>query len=250
MIKFFRKIRQSLLSEGKTGKYLKYALGEIILVVIGILIALAINNWNEKRKESNIEIKVLKEISENLGMDILSLENDFRLNEAGIKNVQVVESILDSKGILTDSLTIRFGRVTFNPTYTLNTSGYKNLSNIGFQIIVEDSIRKSITYLYETQYTFLKEREETAEKVTYEYLTPQFQEYFREIKFAHSKDRLPAKLYYPKNYEDLKSNSDFHRLLDYAKEIKYSSLYDLEIVLKDIKKIKKIIDKYLEDKSN
>ena len=55
MIKFFRKIRQNLLSEGKTGKYLKYAFGEIVLVVIGILIALQINNWNEKRKESNKE---------------------------------------------------------------------------------------------------------------------------------------------------------------------------------------------------
>jgi len=53
MIKFFRHIRKSLLSEGKTGKYLKYAIGEIVLVVIGILIALQINNWNEKRKINN-----------------------------------------------------------------------------------------------------------------------------------------------------------------------------------------------------
>jgi len=49
MIKYFRKIRQNLLSEGKTGKYLKYAIGEIVLVVIGILIALQINNWNSQR---------------------------------------------------------------------------------------------------------------------------------------------------------------------------------------------------------
>lgn len=50
MIKFFRKIRQNLVSEGKAVNYLKYAIGEIILVVIGILIALQINNWNEERK--------------------------------------------------------------------------------------------------------------------------------------------------------------------------------------------------------
>ena len=50
MIKFFRKIRQDLLMENKSGKYFKYAIGEIVLVVIGILIALQINNWNENRK--------------------------------------------------------------------------------------------------------------------------------------------------------------------------------------------------------
>ncbi len=47
MIKFFRNIRKTLLTEGKTSKYFKYAIGEIVLVVIGILIALQINNWNE-----------------------------------------------------------------------------------------------------------------------------------------------------------------------------------------------------------
>jgi hypothetical protein len=60
MIQFFRKIRQKLLSEGKAGAYFKYAAGEIVLVVIGILIALQINNWNEERK-SSIKIHVLLE---------------------------------------------------------------------------------------------------------------------------------------------------------------------------------------------
>ena len=49
MIKFFRKIRFRLMSENKTGKYLKYALGEILLVMIGILLALQVNNWREDR---------------------------------------------------------------------------------------------------------------------------------------------------------------------------------------------------------
>jgi hypothetical protein len=47
MIKFFRHIRRSLLEQNKMGKYFKYAIGEILLVVIGILIALSINNWND-----------------------------------------------------------------------------------------------------------------------------------------------------------------------------------------------------------
>lgn len=70
MIKFFRKIRQNLLSEGKTLKYFKYAIGEIILVVIGIIIALQINNWNENRKAANEEIKILK-----------ALQSDFKVSK-------------------------------------------------------------------------------------------------------------------------------------------------------------------------
>lgn len=62
MIKFFRKIRQNLLLENRTGKYLKYAIGEIILVVIGILIALQINNWNEQRKDNVKEQEILKRL--------------------------------------------------------------------------------------------------------------------------------------------------------------------------------------------
>ena len=69
MIKFFRKIRQNLLSEGKTGKYFKYAIGEIILVVIGILIALSINNWSNNIQKRDIENEYL-----------LSLQTEFKTN--------------------------------------------------------------------------------------------------------------------------------------------------------------------------
>ena len=74
MIKFFRKIRQNLLSEGKTGKYLKYAIGEIILVIIGILIALQLNNVNENRKANKQEIKYLKSFKIDLEANVQELE--------------------------------------------------------------------------------------------------------------------------------------------------------------------------------
>jgi hypothetical protein len=66
MIKFFRKIRQNLLMENKTGKYFKYAIGEILLVVIGIIIALQLNNWNESRNLSYKEIISLKALKSEL----------------------------------------------------------------------------------------------------------------------------------------------------------------------------------------
>ncbi len=60
MIKFFRKIRQNLLLESKTTKYFKYAIGEILLIVFGIFIALQLQNWNEKRKQE-AQFKVILE---------------------------------------------------------------------------------------------------------------------------------------------------------------------------------------------
>ncbi len=53
MIKFFRNIRRKLATENKVASYLRYAIGEVILVVVGILIALQVNNWNEERKFNN-----------------------------------------------------------------------------------------------------------------------------------------------------------------------------------------------------
>ena len=69
MFRFFRPLRRNLLNEGKTLKYLKYAVGEVLLVVIGILIALSVNNWNEDRK---LELDRLELIE--------SLKVDFQYN--------------------------------------------------------------------------------------------------------------------------------------------------------------------------
>ena len=71
MIKFFRHIRQSMINQNRTKKYLLYAIGEIILVVIGILIALQINNWNEDQKSRKDERYVLTEVLKNLEEDAI-----------------------------------------------------------------------------------------------------------------------------------------------------------------------------------
>ncbi|WP_127020500.1 DUF6090 family protein [Flagellimonas beolgyonensis] len=249
MLKFFRKIRRDLLSEGKTGKYLKYAVGEIVLVVIGILIALQINNWNENRKDARMEIQVLQEISENLGEDILSLENDVYLNKISIDNVRLIEEVLRNRSSLPDSLLRKFGAVTFSATYTLKWSGYKNLSNIGFHILTKDTIRESITNLYETHYSFIKEREAAAKKTTFEYVIPRYLDYFDDLKtIGNDVGTSPVKLYTPKNFEALKEDPDFLRLLHYSEQIKQDNLYDLGLTLNQIRRTKRMIDIYLENK--
>jgi len=75
MIKFFRTIRKDLLQKNKSGKYLKYAIGEIVLVVIGILIALQINTWNEERKNEITIVSLFKEVQTDLLKDLSNIDN-------------------------------------------------------------------------------------------------------------------------------------------------------------------------------
>ena len=85
MLKLFRELRRRLLAESKFKKYLLYAIGEIILVVIGILIALQINNWSETQKRNNEEQKLLTALIKDFN------ENKTRIEEALDKEQNTIE---------------------------------------------------------------------------------------------------------------------------------------------------------------
>ena len=105
MIKFFRKIRQNLLSENKFSKYLLYAIGEIILVVIGILIALQLNTLQVEKKNREIEKVLLKNVKKDLESDIQEFKNVKKFktsqNEACIR---LLEYIIDTSKPLEDTI--------------------------------------------------------------------------------------------------------------------------------------------------
>ena len=103
MIKFFRKIRQNLLMENKTGKYFKYAIGEIVLVVIGILIALQINSWSNKNKNDNLEIEYLRGIKTNLISDLIELEGHFKADTTKLNSYTFLIRALNSDSIAPNS---------------------------------------------------------------------------------------------------------------------------------------------------
>jgi hypothetical protein len=165
MIKFFRKIRENMLTENKFSKYLLYALGEIVLVVIGILIALQINNWNEFNKEREIEKIILNEIRDNLKFDL----EDFESNIANLQNKAIsatsILKILENNSPYTDSIGYFFYYLKTYPHFSNKSNGYNLLQSKGLGIIQNDSIRKKITDLYEDRYQYLKTYEK--ERIDY-----------------------------------------------------------------------------------
>ena len=129
MIKLFRNIRQNLLAEGKTSKYLKYAAGEIILVVIGILIALNINTWNEHRKD----IDIIKSVIKNIRYDLISDTLRFSyIIEKIPKDMELTKSLLKTTGLDTLSAKELYDRMPNNGYLgTFKNQSYEKIINAG-----------------------------------------------------------------------------------------------------------------------
>ncbi|NNE32055.1 MAG: hypothetical protein HKN40_06770 [Winogradskyella sp.] len=160
MIKFFRKIRYDLMEKNKTGKYMKYAIGEILLVVFGILIALSINNWNDHKKQQQKEIVYLTELKKGLESD---LAGEF------IPSIKIYKRRLESHNKLyafyentetfsEDSLT-KYFRSCFAGEwdFVFNTAAFENIKSTGIDIISNDSIRSKISTLYSYSYPNIRE---------------------------------------------------------------------------------------------
>ena len=162
MIKFFRKIRQKMLTENKFSKYLLYAIGEIVLVVIGILIALQINNWNEYQKERKSEQLLLSEIRENLKYDLHDFESNITTLQNKSISSKMILKVLEKNMPYHDSLGYYFSYLNAYPHFSSKTNGYKLLQSKGLELIINSNLRNKISDLYEDRYqyllTFEKER--------------------------------------------------------------------------------------------
>ena len=168
MIKLFRNIRKNLLIEGKTSKYLKYAIGEIILVVIGILIAIQINNVNEDRKTNNEIKKSLLALKSDLIQDSLMISENlqevnhqYQLNESLRRRIAEPTATIDTL--------LKITRQEFNPNWTTpifyNLNAYNSLNNTGLIEELSDSLKIHIKNFYNGKFY----RNSMVEKITNDY---------------------------------------------------------------------------------
>ncbi|HEX9828363.1 MAG TPA: DUF6090 family protein [Flavobacteriaceae bacterium] len=251
MIKFFRKIRQNLLSEGNTIKYVKYAIGEIILVVIGILIALSINNWNENRK-TEMKIKnSLIALRGDLMQDTLLIRNRLPfINEQYDLNESLRVRV--AKPTATIDTLVYIMRFEFNPNWVVqipyNTNTYNSLIQTGLIENLSDFLKISIQNFYNSKNS-LRDR---VEKTTNDYqgkVTSYVNTYTFGVTKIHDQGALIDSLVWSNiNYSHLAAT--FQGISNFKRILFTETKAELEYSLEGSKDLITQIDNYLNETYN
>jgi hypothetical protein len=209
------------MEKDKTGKYFKYAISEIILVVIGILIAVSINNWNENRKEKGIETASLTDIRKDLIQTKEDLTNNIKAHKSQSKIYNELLYNLKKTQVYNDSLASKFSQLIYWTSPYLTLATYENIKlDKGIEIISKDSLKNQIINLHEKTFkTFIGdiEREEWLNTETIS--RPTLLKYFY---FIDQNNVVP------KDYDSLVTNKDFLSILNFTIDLRKRSLQATE----------------------
>jgi len=163
MIPFFRKIRKTLADDNKPIKYMRYAIGEIVLVVIGILIALQINNWNENQKLKTKTQDYYVQLLDDLNNDIVSAENTIKEFSNHQKEYNKYTSSYDKEGLTPIKAYEQISKLTLISTpLTFNTNTIESLQNSGDVGLIPSHIRNKLMNLRRLQNLTIKRFEDTS----------------------------------------------------------------------------------------
>ena len=157
MLRFFRQIRQRYLAENRFSKYLLYAVGEIVLVVIGILIALQINTWNEERKFRQQQYGLLRDLAADLKANLQELEEGRETNRLFLDEYRSLSKAIredQPPSPVIDSLCKHLAN-WHSPFFT--RTAYESLKNKGLEIVENESLKKQIVALFEKEFVYLSE---------------------------------------------------------------------------------------------
>lgn len=148
MLKFFRRIRQKLINEGNLTRYLLYAIGEILLVMIGILLALQVNNWNEDRKRKMGEMEYLNGFKSDLENDLAAIEKILPIVNASKASINFMLDYMEKDLPWHDSLKYQFGNMAANWDIPFANSTYESISSNDWSIISNKKLREGLISYY------------------------------------------------------------------------------------------------------
>ena len=209
MFRFFHSLRQRLLTKNKFGKYLLYAIGEIVLIVVGILIAFYLDNINAEKQAKEIETELLSELKSNLVSNIKILERTLESESQYLAYNQMILDYLDHRKPYNKELEKAFGVYFWTVTTNPVTGGYEFLKSKGIDLITDDSLRNRISFIFENEFSILKNENEVwsnnlQQNISYPYHVKHFRRYF-----ATDSDSAELELAKPFDYANLLEDEEF-----------------------------------------
>jgi hypothetical protein len=208
MINFFRRIRKQLADDNKPLKYARYAIGEIVLVMIGILLALQVNNWNEFQKDRKIEKEALVGLVENMKLNINQTEYKIARIQDANKSGQIIFAAIKNSNHTVDTLGKHFHEALLNHANLLLTIGaYEALKNIGFEIIRNEILKKEIVNLHENTYLQLGRNQKWGEEIR-----PDFDKYVIDHFIMSNEENS----WIPRNFNEMSKDHYFIGLVNIA----------------------------------
>ena len=160
MIKFFRRIRRQLLGEGKTGKYLKYAIGEIVLVVLGILIAVGINSWNNQRQLKIEESNFYNTIKNQIEDDKNDILDNKRYNERYLNRFTLAKQLIaENNALMQDTLVSIIPDLMYYSDFDKQGNIYETSVNSGKIELVSNSKIVELIQDLEDRYLYVNRME-------------------------------------------------------------------------------------------
>ncbi len=194
MTKFFRKIRQDMLKENKFNNYLFYAIGEIILIVFGILIAVSINNCKESKNLKAAEKSLYGDLLQELQIDLFEIQGNRRYNQKYLSRYNYASEIIltDTKMHLKDTLAVIAFELTKFSDFKNEVSAYEKLAASGkLELLTNKDILKGLQNLG-TKYNYINRLEKNHEQLVYSVL-PKISGY---VRIKPLKVIKPKALYY------------------------------------------------------
>ena len=210
MITLLRKIRKSLIDSGSGRRYLLYAIGEIALVVIGILIALQINNWNENLKINESEKKLLISLRDAMTADFKSQQRSIDWNESIQKSITIVLDHIDRDLSYHDSLNYHFAWATNAISFSIADSEYKNAELYGLHIFKYKETRNQLIRIHDRHLPLIEGMLEQQSNYYYQIAAPVYTELFASISkggFGQEREMIPY------DFELLKINKKYRNIL-------------------------------------
>jgi len=249
MLRFFRQIRQRVLTENKFSKYLLYAVGEILLVVIGILIALQIDNWNEERKMRIVEFQTLLEIQASLENNIRILDRTIVTESEYLSYNQMILDHINNRKPYTKELdkafAVYFWTITTNPVL----GSYEFLKSKGFDLISDDSLRNNIRFIFENEFSILKNENEVwsnnlQQNISYPFHVKHFERYY-----SIGNHGEEVELARPFDYDELLQNREFKSINTEIISNRKWNIRGLKKLIMDIESLIQEIEVFLKKNS-